>query len=75
MFTCENCHREKPDNHRVQVNPWVRFVIGLMVPLQGSVVCHRCSGRVKRLGLVALVGMLIIGIFTLLVLNFLIYTV
>ena len=70
MFTCEKCHREKPEHECVRLHRGVSFVIGLMVPPAASVVCRRCSQRVKRLGFVALAGMLAICLFMVLLLHF-----
>lgn len=75
MFTCENCHREKPDCDCVPVGRWVSFAIGIVTPLHLSVVCRRCSRRVMKLGIVALVGLLVITIVTVLVLNFTVYNI
>ena len=69
MFTCERCHREKPDHECVHVSRGVSFVIGLMVPPAVSVVCRRCSHRVNRLGLVALAGMVVISLAMVLLLD------
>ena len=33
MFTCEKCHREKPEHECVRLYRGVSFVIGLMVLL------------------------------------------
>jgi len=70
MFTCEKCHREKPEHECVRLSRSVSFVSGLMVPPFASVVCRRCSRRVKRLGLVALAGMAVISLIMVLVLHF-----
>ena len=70
MFTCEKCHRDKPDQECVHLHRGVSFVIGLMVPPAVSVVCRRCSRRVKRMGFVALAGVVVISVITVLVLDF-----
>jgi len=70
MFTCERCHRNKPDHDCVHVNRGVSFIIGLMVPPAVSVVCRRCSQRVKRLSLVALAGLVVISLIMVLMLQF-----
>jgi hypothetical protein len=70
MFTCEKCHRDKPDQECVHLHGGVSFVIGLMVPPAVSVVCRRCSQRVKRMGFVALAGVVVISVITVLVLDF-----
>jgi len=69
MFTCDRCHRDKPDHECVHVNRGVSFVIGLMVPPAVSVVCRRCSQRVKRLSIVALAGMVVISVVMVLLLR------
>ena len=69
MFTCEKCHREKPEHECVRLNRGVSFVIGLMVPPAATLVCRRCSQRVKRLGFVALAGMLVISLVRVLLLH------
>jgi hypothetical protein len=70
MFTCEICHREKSDLERVAIGRWSSFVTGLVAQPRVSVVCQRCSGRVKTRGVVALVGLLVISIVTVVVLEF-----
>jgi hypothetical protein len=69
MFTCDKCHREKPEHECVRLHRGVSFVIGLMVPPAASVVCRRCSQRVKRLGLVALAGVVVISVVMVLLLD------
>jgi len=54
----------------VHVNRGVSFIIGLMVPPAVSVVCRRCSQRVKRLSLVALAGLVVISLIMVLMLQF-----
>ena len=70
MFTCEKCHREKPEHECVRLNAGVSFISGLMVPPFATTVCRRCSRRVNRLGLFALAGMLVISLIMVLVLHF-----
>ena len=70
MFTCENCHQQKSDRERITINRWGNFVLGVMAPREVSIVCQRCSGRVKRLGYVAIIGLLLISVVTVLVLNY-----
>jgi hypothetical protein len=69
MFTCEKCHREKPEFECVRLNRGVSFVIGLMVPPAATLVCRRCSARVKRLGIVAIAGLLAVTVFMVVLLD------
>ena len=54
----------------MRLNRGVSFVTGLMAPPAATLVCRRCSQRVKRLGFVALAGMLAICLFMVLLLHF-----
>ena len=70
MFTCDHCQRHKPDTERVSVHRSLGFIVGLVAPLKVSTVCRRCSGRVTKLGIFAVVGLLVISVVTLMVLDF-----
>ena len=70
MFTCDTCHRQKPNSESVPVGRWAGIAVVIMTRLHPTLVCRRCSLRVKKLGIVALVGLLVISIVTLLVLDF-----
>jgi hypothetical protein len=69
MFTCEKCHREKPEHECVRLHRSVSFVIGIMVPPAATLVCRRCSQRVKRLGLVAIAGLVAVTVFMVVLLD------
>ena len=70
MFTCEKCHREKPEHECVRLNRGISFVFGLMVPPAATIVCRRCSQRVKRMSFVALAGVVVIGLVMVVLLDF-----
>jgi hypothetical protein len=70
MSTCEKCHREKPEHECVRLNRGISFVFGVMAPPAATLVCRRCSKRVKRLSIVALAGVVIISVGMVLLLDF-----
>ena len=70
MFTCDNCMQSKPDTERVRVNWFLGFIIGLVSRAGVSQVCRDCVWRVRRAGLAAVLGLLVIGLMTLWIPNF-----
>jgi hypothetical protein len=53
----------------VRLNRCVSFVFGIMVPPAATLVCRRCSQRVKRLSFVALAGVVVISVVMVLLLD------
>jgi hypothetical protein len=53
----------------VRISWWMRTLRGISAPRGANLICERCAGKVRRGGVVALIGLTIISCFTLLVLH------
>jgi hypothetical protein len=47
----------------------MRTVQGISAPRGANLICQRCAGKIRRAGVVALIGLAIINLFTLIVLH------